>query len=301
VTGAWHSYPKVWNLGHPRTEGIMDTEYIVQEKYDGSQFSWQLHEGEVRYRSRNVVFTKDDPSDMFKLGVNYIEAVKDQLIEGWVYRGEFFSKPKHNTLAYDRVPRGNIVLFDIELDYNVFQPPVETQGYAMELGVDSASFIVRNNVPLTLEEFKGYLERESTLGGVKVEGVVIKNYTNFTPEGHVQMAKFVSEAFKEAHKSNPNFKRGHGPIVEALGSPLRTEARFRKSVERLRDAGGLTNSAKDIGPLLKDLSDDLDEEHAEVLAKELYSYFRKDILKHANYGFPQWYKEELAKRVLETE
>ena len=40
------------------------------------------------------------------------------LAPGVTYYGEYLQKPKHNTLCYDRVPKDNIIIFDVPIFYN---------------------------------------------------------------------------------------------------------------------------------------------------------------------------------------
>jgi len=49
---SWHSYPKVWNLGHPNIAMLFEEDVTVEEKIDGSQFSFGIFHGELKCRSR---------------------------------------------------------------------------------------------------------------------------------------------------------------------------------------------------------------------------------------------------------
>ena len=37
---SWHSYPQIYNLGHKAIAGIFDDDVLIEEKIDGSQFSF---------------------------------------------------------------------------------------------------------------------------------------------------------------------------------------------------------------------------------------------------------------------
>src|SRR5438445_2697648 len=114
-----HSYPKVWALGHGACQGILDDPVRVQEKIDGSQFSFMKEgAGVVHYRSKSAVVRPEDPG-MFAKAVVAVREVEHLLVPLWTYRGEFLMKPKHNVLAYERTPRGNVILFDINMDQEV--------------------------------------------------------------------------------------------------------------------------------------------------------------------------------------
>ena len=109
-----NSYPKVLQLGHRYLNNLLIGDYIVEEKIDGSQISFGVYDGELHIRSKGAQLYADNPEGMFKEGIEYISSIKDKLTSGWTYRGEYLRKPKHNALAYDRIPQNHIVIFDIE-------------------------------------------------------------------------------------------------------------------------------------------------------------------------------------------
>lgn len=63
---ALNSYPKVYALGHPALAGLFDGPVIVQEKVDGSQFSFGLLGQELVCRSHRVQLVLDAPDKMFE-------------------------------------------------------------------------------------------------------------------------------------------------------------------------------------------------------------------------------------------
>jgi hypothetical protein len=295
LVNAWHSYPKVWNLGHPRLDTLFMGDVVIQEKYDGSQFSFGVIDGELRMRSRGREFTPGAQDKQFNPTVEHVlELSEKYLIDGgWVFRGEVISKPKHNTLTYSRVPEGNFVLYDIETEYNVFMPPEAVTTYAELLGFEPAfRFAVTEEItPKVLDDM---LRTTSSLGGPLIEGVVIKNYDQFTREGHVMMGKYVSPEFRESNKANPEYKKSRADFVQSIGVMYNTPVRFAKAVQHLRDAGELLEEPKDIGPLMAELNRDLEEEEADNIKNMLYDKWRKDIMRTASRGFAEWYKTRLA-------
>lgn len=106
--------------------------------------------------------------------------------------------------------------------------------------------------------------------------------------------KFVTEKFKEAHKVNPEYQ-GKNVFMQKLIDSVATEARWDKAVQRLRERDEFTNSPKDIGPLLKEVSTDILDEEKEELKNQLLKHFWKEISRGATRGLPEWYKEKLAK------
>lgn len=305
--GSWTSYPKIYALGHKALEGLTMTEdgVEVEEKIDGSQFSFGVFGGELRMRSRSVQLheLEDENGEGGKTDYNgfglAVATVKrlhaeGKLVNGWTYRGEFLSKPKHNALAYERAPGGNIILFDVATGKENYLDWNGVRGAADALGLEC--------VPLLSVGVKSFdhlnelLAGQSCLGGM-IEGVVIKNRANprFDRDGKPVMGKFVSERFKEIHRkawgeSNP----GPKDIISKLVGGLRAEARWEKAIFRLRDAGLLDESPKDIGALIKSVQQDIVDECADELKDMLWNHFRRDILGKSTSGIPQWYKDRLA-------
>lgn len=83
-------------------------------------------------------------------------------------------------------------------------------------------------------------------------------------------------------------------IVEEIGDRLSTPARFDKAFQQADEQGIITGEPKDIGPMMKILNTDF-EEHVDEIKNLLYANFRKDILRVAARGFPEWYKSKLLK------
>ena len=295
------SYPKIYNLGHPAIDSLFDDPVVVQEKIDGSQFSFGKVNGEVVCRSRGKQLAVDAPEKIFQPSVLTVMRSCGKLPEGYTFRGEAIARPKHNTITYDRVPLGNVVLFDVECAPNRFLPHSEIEDWAVLLGMEAVRQFHEGRVN-NLDEFKALLTNESQLGGSKIEGIVFKSSTLFGRDGKALMGKYVSEAFKEAHheswgRANPQ----KGDILQQVIEGLRTEARWRKAVERSRDAGTLTHEPRDIGPLIQAIQDDVCEEEAETIMRAFWMWAKPHVRRGSTAGFAEWYKELLAARQFDTE
>src|ERR1043165_2665980 len=120
VANSLRSYPKIYNIGHRIVLNIFDDEVQIEEKIDGSQFSFGMYEDktgrflELRCRSKGAEINTFAPEKMFSKAVETAQSVKEKLMLNWTYRCEFLGRPKHNVLAYDREPKGSLVLFDVE-------------------------------------------------------------------------------------------------------------------------------------------------------------------------------------------
>jgi hypothetical protein len=231
---------------------------------------------------------------MFRLAVEWIVKNRSNLQAGWTYRGEYLQKSKHNTLAYSRVPRNNIILFDICDGVESYLPYSEVKAEAERIGLEVVPLIAEGELTEAniLARKDEWLSRESILGGTKVEGVVIKNYNVFTAEKKVAMAKIVRQEFKEQNSSN--WKDEHPTsqdIIQRLIETYRNEARWRKAVQHLRDAGELQGEMKDIPLLMKEVSADVLKECKDEIG--LFAYAWPKIMKGITRGLPEWYKTQI--------
>lgn len=296
LNDSWHSYPKIWALGHKALEGFLDDPVLVEEKVDGSLFSFGLFKDGYRARSKGAVLNLVAPEKMFERAC---EVIKDlSLKEGWTYRAEYLMKPKHNVLAYDRIPKNHLIILDINTGHESYLSWEEKAEEAERLGLEVAPRVYEGKIA-GMEQFREMLETVSCLGGQKIEGVVVKNYRRFGPDKKALMGKFVSEAFKEVHAkewraANPNKK----DIVETIIEAYRTPARWNKAIQHLREAGVLECSPRDIGELIKEVACDVDEECAEEIKDILYKWAWPQIRRGIARGLPEWYKEELLKKQL---
>lgn len=298
-----HSYPKVWNLGHPEVATLFEGEVFAQEKIDGSQFSFGAIDGALQMRSKGADVYDDTKGgrfgaqNMFDAAVAAVLELRDALTPGWTYRGEYLQKPKHNTLAYDRAPARHIILFDVETAPHTFLRPDALRAEGERIGLEVVPQFTWQPGDNPLAAMTALLDTVSVLGGQKVEGVVFKNYDRFGKDGKVLMGKHVSEHFKEVHRgswrdANPS----QGDIVDVLANSLRTPARWDKAVQHLRERGALTDSPRDIGPLLKELRSDVEAEEAERVKEALFQWAWPKIVRGIGAGFPEYYKDRLLAR-----
>jgi len=296
-----NSYPKIYNMGHPQIGELFSDDVLVEEKIDGSQFSFGVIGGELMCRSRGKQLVLDAPEKMFLKAIESVRSIEHLLEPDCIYRGEYLQKPKHNTLCYDFTPPKNIILFDIDDGSQNYWSYERKQAESERLGLMCVKLMHSGKVK-SYEEFKVFLDEVSELGGCNIEGVVIKNYSRFGRDGKALMGKFVSEAFKESHqtewkKSNPTQKDVQAILIDSL----KTDARWEKAVQHLRERGAITDSPKDIAALIKEVQVDTKEEEEDMIKKRLFSHFWPHISRGITAGLPQWYKEKLAKAQFEVE
>ena len=293
------SYPTVFALGHRAIADIFSGSVIVEEKVDGSQFSFGVVNGELVCRSHGKQMVVDAPEKMFVRAVNTAKALLSSLTPEWIYRGEYLEKPKHNTLCYSRVPDSNIIIFDIMTAPETYLPPDKKVWEANRIGLECVPLLYSGKVE-NYEMFQTFLEKESILGGTKIEGVVIKNYELFTMEKKPAMGKYVSEAFKEIHNKDWKERNPTGKDINILlTEKYRSEARWQKAILHLNEAGLLDHSPKDIGLLVREVPADVLKECEEEIKEALFKHFWPNISRGVVRGLPEWYKNELAKSAFE--
>jgi hypothetical protein len=288
----------------------------VEEKLDGSQFSFGLFpveqttqadveagtNFELRIRSKGAVMNIDAPEKMFQKAADTVKALAPYLQPGWTYRAEYLARPGHNTLVYDRVPKQNLIIFDVSTGEEDYLGPDEKAAEAARLGLESVPVLARGGS--TLESLRNIIdETVSVLGGQKIEGIVVKQLGPdylYGQDHKMLIGKFVSERFKEAHvgawkEKNPM----SGDILIQLGKKYCTEARWAKAVQHLREAGQLEDSPRDIGKLLIEVQKDMGKEEQEAIQRDRWRWAHPHITRAATRGFAEWYKNELLRRQFE--
>jgi hypothetical protein len=291
------SYPSIYAIGHRYLNELLSGPVVVEEKVDGSQFSMcRLPCGLLQVRSKGQEIHLGAVPQLFNHAVSTAQTL--DLHPGWVYRGEYLQKPKHNTLTYSRTPAKHVILFDVMTGPEVYLTPQEKRVEATRLDLDVVPTFFEGELHGLMEDRRpnatDFLAHDSILGGCKVEGFVVKNYNRFGIDKKILIGKFVSQEFKERHggewkKANP----GTQDVVQNLIVQLRTEARWRKQIQHLRDAGTLTDTPQDIGPLMRELATDLLKEETDFIRDTLFNHFIKQIQRGVAGGFPEFYKKEI--------
>ena len=294
MESSWHSYPSIYSLGHAAVRDIFTAPVRVEEKVDGSQFSAGRFGGVLRCRSKGATIDPNYPEAMFKEAVEVVSEL--DLRDGWTYRFEYLRHPKHNVLQYSRVPKNYLVLFDINTGYEEYLPYNEMLAEGERLGLEVVPLLYFGMVE-SAEQLKSFLDRESFLGGVKVEGIVIKSTSLYGPDKKLLMAKFVREDFKEAHAVEWKQKKvSQGDIILRIADAYRTEARWMKAVQHLREAGKLEGSPRDIGLLIEEVRRDIEKECRDEIEAILWKWAWPDVSRLVTRGLPEWYKNFLLER-----
>ncbi len=291
------AFPKILHVGDKQIEDLFDGPVEITEKLDGSQFGFGKVDGVLTIRSKGRELDLDEVDKMFGEGVGYVKSIEDRLPDNVFFYGEYFQKPRHSTLAYDRIPTNHIALFGVyDGTTRVYAGYEYIKKWADILGVDAVP-IIHQGTYSPSEVLELVKDRVSYLGGQNIEGVVVKAYKPWLFLGQIPLSvmagKYVTEAFKEVHGTDWTKLNTSKGKLDVLKDNFRSEARWNKAVQHIKEAGLLEGSPRDIGPLIKEVQRDLREEEKENIKEQLWVIFNKDILSVATGGLPQWYKEKI--------
>ena len=292
------AFPKIFAIGTSYILDIFDGEVEITEKVDGSQWAFGKIDEQIHMRSKKKAQFVGAIDNMFTAAADCILDRAADIPEGLTFYCEYLRKPKHNTLAYDITPRNHLALFGISDASGQFVSDYDSlQEAANFLEIDVVPLLFKGKIN-SAAELTAFLERESYLGGPTIEGVVVKNYSKDLLIGGqalpIMAGKFVSEKFKEKNHGAKWAREHTGKGKwQVFCEGFRTEARWQKAIQHLRDNGELLGEPKDIGPLLKEIQRDIMEEDGELIRKELMKQFGRELISTATKGFPEWYKQQL--------
>jgi len=291
------SFPKILHIGDKQILDLFETEVEITEKLDGSQFGFGKVNGELVVRSKGREIDQNNLDKLFTDGYEYVQSIEDRLPDDLFFYGEYLQKPRHSTLAYDRIPTNHIALFGVyNRQTHEFLTYDHITWWAGKLDVDAVPLLFRGIISQS-EILKFVEDTVSYLGGQKIEGIVVKAYKPWMFLGSIPLSvmsgKYVTEAFKEVHvKDWSKLNTGKGKF-DVLKEQYKTEARWHKAIQHLRDNGELTGTPKDIGALLKEVRVDIETEEKENIKDALYSIYKEDILRYSVFGLADWYKKQL--------
>ena len=295
--------------------------YYITEKVDGSQWRFGINaKGEYFSGSKNVNFNEYRlPDRMFKeisermelklKELNSIHAFPLINDDDFIcFYGEYIRSEKHNALKYDRVPRGNIYLFDVMINYK-YQNPSEVIKWSEHLGLEPVNIFGTNANELPSYSKVLSLVKNSTscLGNVCPEGAVIKNYDilitdNYTKTSSPFMVKVVRDEFKEILNKTWKADNGksHKDIVARIIDRVNKQAVWDKAITHMRDEGKLIGKMQDMKELVPEIHREIEKEWMEIINEELFKSFEHEIAQGFIRGFPDYYKEKLYNNIVES-
>jgi hypothetical protein len=300
-------YPKVRTAGHRDISDLLVGPVVVQEKIDGSNFSFGKDlEGKPFAWSRTQELSLEHPDGMFAPGVEHVKKIASRIGCGMIIRCEYLNKPKHNVLAYGRVPKNHLVIFQIDFFEGCLEGGGGESIYNHGLLKDYAELYEIDVVPQFFagdintegvapfgELVKVWHDQESFLGGPKVEGVVIKNFTQTDHRSGAPylVGKVVREEFKEVHKHQ--VKLDKPDPVSIIGARCGGPARWQKAVQALAERGELVNGMEDMPKLMRYVQLDVATEEEDDIKEALWKLYRKQVIGCSTRGLAEWYKSKL--------
>ena len=297
-------YPKILNVGNPSLENLFKGPVVIEEKVDGSQFRvWFDADGKIHYGSKAVDYDDEHPPDrMFVPAIAEAEKHFSTLHEnmaGFFFVFEFLATAQQNALTYARIPNDHLVLLEI-CQNGRWLIRSEKERWAEALGFEIVPVLVQGEIN-SVDELERLLERESFLGDVTVEGIVIKNYGQFHTFSYLAgapvFAKYVRQEFRELNRQVWGVGKS---LEERVMEHFPLEPRWEKTVQHLRDAGKLGSGVKDIGLLMVAVEDDFESESKALVQELLWKEFSHGLRKMARRGFAEWYKKRLLQDSMEA-
>lgn len=303
------SYHKIQHFSDPAIEELLLGHVEIEEKIDGSQFRIHIEpNGEVTFGSRNNNFDERGVDKTFQKGIDSVKSKLsylnlEQMPATYDIFGEYLQSPHHNTLSYERIPQGHIMVFDVMRDNREWATYDLKSLIAGALGLECVPTLWSGDGSLVTQELiDELLTRQSVLGKVTIEGIVIKNYGKFynldrysEMRGKFLCGKIVRAEFTEANREAWASKKGRG--IPDLITDLRTERRFEKAIEHLTEKGVLTNTVRDIPLIMKEVQEDILTEEGDRLKQIIWQKAWKEISGGVVKGIPEWYKDRLMKNV----
>lgn len=289
------SYPKILPLVGKYFDLIKGQKVEVTEKIDGSAFAFGKDpEGNLYMRSKGAALYPDDRvQDLFRPAVEHVLSIQHLLPFDMVFYAETMKSERHNTLKYDRIPKNHIALYGItDFERTTGEDYGELLYWANKLDVEAVPTYGLVQAE-SIEQIAEMIDRPSAYGGCQQEGIVLKDYSR--PMRYAGMVypftvlKFVSEKFKEVHASNPDWTPNKSKL-ELLLERYKSEARWEKAVQHLKERGEYQGEPRDIDKLMKEIHSDLVTEERENFKEELYQIYQKDWKNVSTRGMPEWFK-----------
>lgn len=298
------AFPKIFAIGTDYIRDLFKDGVEVTEKVDGSQFGFGKENGEIITRSKGKVQYQGAVDKMFQTAVDYVYSIADKIPDNTFFYTEYLETPKHNNLAYSRVPKNNLILFGVCDNTDKFISSYdELKVWADKLDIEVVPLVYKGIVE-DVEMFKELINRESVLGNAQIEGVVVKNYERQFLLGGQPMplmaGKYVSDKYKEVAKG---WKENHTTVGswELFKMQYRTEARWDKAIQHLKEDGTLTNTPRDIPTVMNEVMRDITDEEGETIKNWLWNHQGKELLRLSVAGLPEYYKTKLLERGFENE
>jgi len=281
-------YKKIYALGHDENKDIFtdpNDMIVIQEKIDGGNFRFMIHNGNIIFGSRTQQLTGDDGTDTniakgFTRCVNYVrERLSDKdlsVLEGYIFYGECCIKHTIN-YDWDKIPPFlGFDIYSLTLDkfYNYEQTKMLYEALTLPM-VPLIKIVLAGEITTITDDMvpKSVYALESNKD-TQAEGIVFKNYSKQI------MGKYVRNAFKErnaeAFGGNPKYNKA-GMFDDAdIVFKYCTNPRIDKTIFKLVDEGHSLDMTM-TGTLIKRVIKDIYEEEWSDILNSNYKIDLKNV------------------------
>lgn len=312
-------YPKVLHLEDLKYFDTQkaDSEYIVEEKVDGSQFRFGIIDGKRFYGSHNIDYNESrHPDKMFELAVKGANEILDTFTTvsidtentimrenkgSVVFFAEFLKSPRHNTLTYSRIPSHNLVIFDIAIDgWYVSREVKESMAWAF--GFETVPLLHSSKSFPSSALLDELIKQDSFLGNTRIEGVVVKNYDLYAERFNMVrplLLKYVRDDFKELNNKNWN-EINPKSIEKVWDKMVNCQQVYNKALQHIRESGKYTGELRDIAPMIEEIRKDVETEYKTLLIEAMWKFHEKELVRWITRGLPSFYKKYLYDEAYKT-
>jgi glutaredoxin 3 len=286
----------------------INRQWYIQEKIDGSQFSFRILNGKLVFYNKNKPIHRKQKNAIFVAAIMMIEQIASKLNPNFTYHTEAVEKPKHSTVCYDRTPLYLCMVYDIQNEFGDTLVPSEVIKECKRIGLEHVPILydhgqkcksvtdlatLQLTPDLIMKDLMQQIEQgqiRSGLGNVPPEGIVLKHPRFTKANGDIVSVKqkFVSTRFKERHQHGSKVHAGQRSptaFLDYLGKQFANPARMVKAQQHLLE-GGEYKTREHIP----------EWQLREELFRDLYKEFAKTIKKHLVHEFG-WYMKPVNLRL----
>lgn len=251
MSGISHLYDLYNKKGQEFIEKLFNTYVTVNEKMDGSAFIFErsLENGKLKFYKRDqrnpISIVDRTLMKYYETPIQYIESLPPHILSkiprGWKFGLEYFSNPQPVEIAYDRIPRNNLILSYVHVIEEAgtvartIQEKEKLDEWADLLGIERPPIIFQGN--LEEEQKNKILEFLRTPFNELIEEFKTKSFVRF-------IIGILNPDLKKTALNNDLDKAiegivfrfgdpsGGDPILSKMVDPLFTEIAKNKAQKR---------------------------------------------------------------------
>lgn len=279
-----YKYPSIERLDKAVHLFTPDTDIIVQEKLDGSNFGFYYKDGDIVFQSRSRCLGPE-PEKMFKPAIDSVMLGLDMAFDrlecykDYIFYGEALGNGK---IKYDTPT--NFVLYDVyNREHESWLTDEEVTNLALRLSFATVPVLYAGKWQ-GIDHIKSLLG-QSAYGNVPAEGVVVKafylqgQYTD-KETGEIgtytipyYMGKIVTAEYQELNATKTALDKVNDPLTE-IAKQFVTPARIDKAVARLIEQGKTEYKPHDI---VAEINKDIKKEESDTIKEQLFKAFWSPI------------------------